>query len=393
MAHSTRFAVLAVAALLLALLPERHAAPAAADLCALSGLPPKKPVVPPHRCPAAAELSCCADCADTNRALQLVSSTLDDVAQRIDPNIPCSGIIDLTPMVRGFPRVPLLRGGSGAAAVPHLRVLGCNPPSLPPPSSPSPPLPTSPPISSSLPRSTHPALSHPPLSPHSALSSASRQVCDAFQPYPQCMLMIEKIICGATCNPGECCFIASRLMRYSGTYVVKKGGEISMTVCQEFANAAYKACKDIEIQGVAMNQLIPDVQNMMVYVTNYYANFMGIENFSIAIGTRPCLMGAAAAPTYTPCCDPLAVDPKSAAPAPSLISPGAPAPAVIAPGAPAPAPPAPTAGVPGAPSPPASPSPTPASPSFPPPPPKAGAGSAASVMSLVALAVGAAVFV
>ncbi|CAI5929388.1 unnamed protein product, partial [Closterium sp. NIES-65] len=221
MAHSTRFAVLAVAALLLALLPERHAAPAAADLCALSGLPPKKPVVPPHRCPAAAELSCCADCADTNRALQLVSSTLDDVAQRIDPNIPCSGIIDLTPM-------------------------GCNPPSLPPPSSQSPPLPTSPPISSSLPRSTHPALSHPPLSPHSALSSASRQVCDAFQPYPQCMLMIEKIICGATCNPGECCFIASRLMRYSGTYVVKKGGEISMTVCQEFANAAYKACKDIE---------------------------------------------------------------------------------------------------------------------------------------------------
>ncbi|CAI5493522.1 unnamed protein product [Closterium sp. Naga37s-1] len=349
MAHSTRFAVLAVAALLLALLPERHAAPAAADLCALSGLPPKKPVVPPHRCPAAAELSCCADCADTNRALQLVSSTLDDVAQRIDPNIPGSGIIDLTPMV-----------------------------------------------------------------------------CDAFQPYPQCMLMIEKIICGATCNPD------------SGTYVVKKGGEIIMTVCQEFANTAYKACKDVEIQGVAMNQLIPDVQNMMVYVTNYIANFMGIENFSIAIGTRPCLTGAAAAPTYTPCCDPLAVDPKcppgavdkvayapyinrtidsatcmsgapqpapapspprdapappapgAAAPAPSLISPGAPAPSVIAPGAPAPAPPAPTAGVPGAPSPPASPSPTPASPSFPPPPPKAGAGSAASVMSVVALAVGAA---
>ncbi|CAI5996084.1 unnamed protein product [Closterium sp. NIES-65] len=356
MAHSTRFAVLAVAALLLALLPERHAAPAAADLCALSGLPPKKPVVPPHRCPAAAELSCCADCADTNRALQLVSSTLDDVAQRIDPNIPCSGIIDLTPMV-----------------------------------------------------------------------------CDAFQPYPQCMLMIEKIICGATCNPGECCFIASRLMRYSGTYVVKKGGEISMTVCQEFANAAYKACKDIEIQGVAMNQLIPDVQNMMVYVTNYYANFMGIENFSIAIGTprqptppaaipspstpsvprglltksrtrlyinrtidsATCMSGAPQpAPAPSPPRDaPAPPAPGAAAPAPSLISPGAPAPAVIAPGAPAPAPPAPTAGVPGAPSPPASPSPTPASPSFPPPPPKAGAGSAASVMSLVALAVGAAVFV
>ncbi|CAI7777086.1 unnamed protein product, partial [Closterium sp. NIES-54] len=255
-------------------------------------------------------------------------------------------------------------------------------------------------------------------------------VCDALQPYPQCMLMIEKIICGATCNPD------------SGTYIVKKGGEVIMTVCQEFANTAYKACKDVEIQGVAMNQLIPDVQNMMVYVTNYIANFMGIENFNIAIGTRPCLTGAAAAPTYTPCCDPSAVDPKCpagsvdkvkyapyinrtinstactagapqaapapspprdapAAPAPAPSTPAAPAPSVVSPAAPAPAPPAPNAGTPPpspqapgvAPSttPPASPSPTTASPSPPSPPPKSGARPAASLMSMVALAAGAAV--
>ncbi|CAI5532682.1 unnamed protein product [Closterium sp. Naga37s-1] len=365
MAHSTRFVVLAalLAALLLALLPA-HAAPSAVDLCALTGLPPKKPVVPPHRCPAAAELSCCADCADTNRALQLVSSTLDDVAQRIDPNIPGSGIIDLSPMVR-FRTAPRV--------------------ATPPPSPRPPPhLPPSPPISSPLPRSTLPP---------------------QFFPF----------LCVAPDHFAHTCLGPSFLLP--------------------------RVPSPLAVQGVAMNQLIPDVQNMMVYVTNYVSNFMGIQNFNIAIGTRPCLTGAAAAPTYPPCCDPLAVDPKcpagavdkvayapyinrtidsatcmagspqsapapspprdapappapgAAAPAPSLISPGAPAPSVIAPGAPAPAPPAPTAGVPGAPSPPASPSPTPASPSFPPPPPKAGAGSAASVMSVVALAVGAAVFV
>ncbi|CAI7755896.1 unnamed protein product [Closterium sp. NIES-54] len=127
----------------------------------------------------------------------------------------------------------------------------------------------------------------------------------------------------------------------------------------------------------------------------------------------PALRRLKAAPAYTPCCDPLTVDPKcppgavdkvkyahyinrtinstackavsphktplpTTATAPAPASP-APAPASPSPASPAPASPtpAPTAGIPLASS-----HPAPATPSSPPPPPKSGAGSAASLMSV-----------
>ncbi|CAI5526069.1 unnamed protein product [Closterium sp. Naga37s-1] len=267
---------------------------------------------------------------------------------------------------------------------------------------------------------------------------AGLMVCEAFKPYPKCMLMIEEIVCGTTCNPD------------SGSYVSKSpSGEFMMTVCPEFANATYDTCKDVEISGFALNLFIPNADAMMTMVVSNVIAVMGVTNFNITIAPGACFTGATATPAYTPCCDPLAVDPKCPAgsvdtvkyapyinrnidsaacmtgapmpaPGPSTSTPPAPGPApptaappTVAPptaapptavpptpAAPAPAPPAPTAGgpppspqTPGvAPStPPASPSPTPVSPSPPPPPPKSGAGSAASVMSVVALAVGAAV--
>ncbi|CAI5929383.1 unnamed protein product [Closterium sp. NIES-65] len=364
MAYSTRFAVLTVAALV-ALLPA-HAAPAA-PLCALTGLPPTKPVVPPSRCPAAAQLSCCTDCSDTGLALQLVSSNLAEVVNQIDPSL--GGFID-----------------------------------------------------------------------------AGLTVCEAFKPYPKCMLMIEEIVCGTTCNPD------------SGSYVKKSPtGEIILTVCPEFAQATYDSCKDVEISGFALNLIIPTAEAMMTMVVSNVIAVMGVKNFNISVAPSTCFTGAAAAPPYTPCCDPLVVDPKcpagavdtvkyapyinrnidsaacmgvapQPAPGPSTSTPPAPGPApptaapptaapptaapptaapptaapptAAPPSAvpPTPAAPAPTAGGP-PPSPqapgvaPSTPPASPASPSPPPPPPKSGSGSAASVMSVVALAVGAAVFV
>ncbi|CAI7777091.1 unnamed protein product, partial [Closterium sp. NIES-54] len=101
-------------------------------------------------------------------------------------------------------------------------------------------------------------------------------VCDALQPYPQCMLMIERIICGATCNPD------------SGSYIVKTEAEIIMTLCPEFANTVYEACNDVEILGFPMNQFYPDVQSLMVYVALYASNFAYLvdqvyQNFNITI--------------------------------------------------------------------------------------------------------------
>ncbi|CAI5532683.1 unnamed protein product [Closterium sp. Naga37s-1] len=268
MAHSTRFAVLALAALL-ALFPA-HAAPAA-PACALTGLPPKKPVVPPARCPGAAQLSCCSDCSDTSLALQLVSTNLAQVVHQINPGL--DGIID-----------------------------------------------------------------------------EGLMVCEAFKVYPKCMLMIEAIVCGTTCNPD------------SGSYVSKSAsGEYIMTVCPEYANATYDMCKDVEISGFALSGLVPDANAMMTMIVSNVIAVMGVTNFNITIAPGTCFTGAASTPAYTPCCDPLAVDPKCPAGSVDTVN-----------------------------TPPASPSPTPASPSPPPPPPKSGAGSAASLMSMVALAVGAA---
>ncbi|CAI7777085.1 unnamed protein product, partial [Closterium sp. NIES-54] len=97
-------------------------------------------------------------------------------------------------------------------------------------------------------------------------------VCEAFKPYPKCMLMIEEIVCGTTCNPD------------SGSYVSKSpSGEFMMTVCPEFANATYDTCKDVEISGFALNLFIPNADAMMTMVVSNVIAVMGVTNFNITI--------------------------------------------------------------------------------------------------------------
>ena len=57
----------------------------ALPVCPLSGLPPEEPLVPPTRCPDAASLSCCRDCADRRMSMQLVMSNIDKVVNTILP--------------------------------------------------------------------------------------------------------------------------------------------------------------------------------------------------------------------------------------------------------------------------------------------------------------------